>query len=139
MSDCLFCKIIQGTLPANKVLDETDILAFLDIRPIHAGHTLVVLKKHTENLLTTSAEDLRTLVSVLPKLCQAIQKAMAADGINVGINSGQSAGQIVPHLHLHIIPRRASAGARHWERGEYADGESAKTAEAIRQALKNLP
>jgi histidine triad (HIT) family protein len=135
MDDCIFCKIIAGTIPAAKVLDEPGAVAFLDIKPVKPGHTLLITRNHVDNLTVATADDLRGLAEALPRLSKAIQVATDSDGLNVGINSGASAGQIVPHLHLHLIPRKSSDTMRTWDHSEYAPGEAEEVADKIKQAL----
>ena len=108
--DCLFCKIINGAVPAQIVYEDKSVLAFLDIFPSNPGHVLVVPKKHCENLLDASGEDLRSLISVIPKIATAALKSVECEGFNLAVNNGSVAGQVIPHLHFHIVPRREGDG-----------------------------
>lgn len=106
MDDCIFCKIINRELATQIVYEDDKVLAFLDHRPKAPGHTLVVHKTHTADLLDTSDE---LLMELMPKIKLIARKSMQennATGFNLGVNNGSSAGQDVFHLHFHIIPRK---------------------------------
>ena len=100
---CVFCKIIAGEIPATKVFENESVFAFLDINPIEKGHLLVVPKRHCEFLEEAPPDDLCELISAVQKLTRAVRTF--ASGANVMQNNGKSAGQEVPHLHFHVIPR----------------------------------
>ena len=102
-NDCIFCKIIKGEIPCTKVYEDNDVLAFLDIKPVNPGHTLVIPKKHCENLLDCADKELNSVMKVVRELSNKIIKD-GAGGVKVVCNNGQPAGQIVFHLHVHIIP-----------------------------------
>ena len=106
MTDCLFCKIIAGQIPSHKIFENDRVFAFLDIGPVSTGHTLVVPKTHAENLAANNADDARALMEVIYELAPKIMQAVGADGYNLGMNHGESAGQDVLHTHLHIMPRK---------------------------------
>lgn len=134
--NCIFCKIIAGQIPCIKVYEDDQVLAFLDVHPVSEGHTLVVHKEHTSRVDSTEPLAMARIGEVLPKLTASIQQAMAADGYNVLCNNGASAGQVVEHLHVHIIPRKANDGVfNHWPSFQYPDGRAAVIAEKIRQNL----
>lgn len=135
MNDCLFCKIIAKTIPSVAVYEDDDTFAFLDINPNNPGHTLVVPKTHTENLYDISDEDFGRMSVVVKKLAIAIKKALSADGINLAMNNERSAGQIIPHTHIHIIPRFQGDGFTHWKGTPYKTGEDAAVAEKIKKEL----
>jgi len=109
MSSCLFCKIIAGEIPAEKVYEDDHVIAFLDINPINPGHTLVVPKTHTENIFSASPAVMRQVAEVLPKISQAVVVGVGAEACNIGINNGPISGQVIFHLHIHIMPRRRNA------------------------------
>lgn len=135
-NDCLFCKIIVGEIPSEKVFEDERTYAFLDIHPINKGHTLVVPKTHAENIHDISSTDFCTLMETVRNLAPVVKKAVGADGINIGMNNGGAAGQIIFHTHVHIIPRFESDGFRHWHGTDYAEGEAGRTAAIIRDAQK---
>lgn len=105
MEDCIFCKINNGQIPCLKVYADQNFLAFLDINPCSPGHTIIIPKKHYTFLNEMPDDLIKELFSLINILSTKIQKAMDAKGFNIGLNSGKVAGQEVPHLHVHIIPR----------------------------------
>ncbi|MBI2232885.1 MAG: HIT family protein [Candidatus Aenigmarchaeota archaeon] len=106
--DCLFCKIIRGEIPSRKVYEDKDSVAFLDINPANPGHTLVMPKKHAENIFDADDEMLGRVIVAAKAISKKIKDSLNADGINVIQNNGRHAGQIVNHIHFHIIPRFAN-------------------------------
>lgn len=131
MNDCIFCKIIRKEIPADIVYEDENCLAFLDITPINPGHTLLIPKKHYENLYEMPDEILIKLAPIIKKLAVAIKKCVDAEGINIGMNNERPAGQLVPHAHIHIMPRFSNDGHTHWRGKPYPEGESQKIAEKI--------
>lgn len=105
--DCLFCKIVSGEMPSRKVYEDKDVLAFLDINPANPGHTLVVPKKHAEMIFDADDETLEKSIVVAKVIARRLKERLNADGVNVMQNNGRHAGQIVSHIHLHVIPRFA--------------------------------
>ncbi|QPC45994.1 HIT family protein [Mangrovibacillus cuniculi] len=103
--ECIFCKIINGDIPAAKVYEDENVLAFLDISQVTKGHTLVIPKVHQENIYELDPEVAANLFKVVPKIANAIKKAYNPIGLNVLNNNGEEAGQSVFHYHLHLIPR----------------------------------
>lgn len=131
MNDCLFCKIIKGDIPGAKVYEDDKVLAFLDIKPINPGHVLVAPKEHYANILDTPEEILSAVISAVKKIAPAVLTAVNAKGFNLGVNNGSDAGQLVPHLHFHIMPRHLDDGYRLWDGKAYANGEMDKIKTAI--------
>ncbi|QDX40336.1 HIT family protein [Salarchaeum sp. JOR-1] len=105
MDDCIFCQIVDGDVPARVVYEDEDVLAFLDANPLAAGHTLVIPKSHHETLDEVPPEPGASLFAAIHSLTPRIEDAVDADGSNVGFNNGAAAGQEVPHVHAHIVPR----------------------------------
>jgi len=105
VSDCVFCKIINGELPSAKVYEDEHVFAFLDLSQVTKGHTLVIPKKHVPNVYELSEEVAANLFKAVPKIANAVKKAYEPIGLNVLNNNGEAAGQSVFHIHLHIIPR----------------------------------
>lgn len=103
--DCPFCGIVAGEIPGRIVFESDDVTAFLDANPLASGHTLVVPNDHHERLDDLPEELAREVFAVLHRLTPAVEAAADADGANVAFNDGPAAGQEVPHLHGHIIPR----------------------------------
>ncbi len=134
-NDCVFCKIIKGEIPCAKVYEDDKIFAFLDIEPVNEGHTLVVPKRHHESLFELPEEFLSSGLGAIKKIAVAVQKAMDADGINIGMNNGRAAGQAVFHAHFHIIPRFENDGLEHWKRKSYQEREIEATARRITDIL----
>jgi len=108
--DCIFCKIIDGEIPAIKVLDEELVIAFMDINPSNQGHMLVVPKKHAENIFEIPESDLAATIRAVKKCANAVKKALNAEGITVLQLNGKASDQIIPHFHIHIIPRWENDG-----------------------------
>lgn len=135
MNDCIFCKIISGELSSSKVYEDEHVIAFLDLHPINPGHILVVPKVHCGALLDCSPEILSQMMVAAQKVAAAVVKATGADGFNLGVNNGRAAGQIIFHLHVHVIPRHASDGLRPWNHKEYIEGDMGKIAEKIKKEL----
>ncbi len=103
--DCIFCNIIAGDTPAYKIYEDDKTIAFLDIYPHAKGHTLVIPKKHGDHIFDFDEETLGYLMESVKKSAQRIQDVLKPDGFNIGWNHGDTAGQVVHHLHVHIIPR----------------------------------
>ena len=103
MSDCIFCKIVDGKIPAKKVYEDDDILAFNDITPARPVHVLVIPKKHITSLATVVAEDTAVLGEMLAKANEIATAQGSPDGFRVIINTGRIGNQEVPHLHIHIV------------------------------------
>lgn len=140
MSDCVFCRIVAGTAPATKVYEDEAIVAFLDIRPIARGHSLVVPKRHARELDDLDAETGTHIFRIGHRLAQAVRRGEpAADGANLVLNDGAAAFQTVGHVHLHVIPRH------HGDKLRFAAGfllrrphDPATTAATIRAGLAAL-
>lgn len=136
MNDCIFCKIVKGEIPSDKIYEDDNFFAFLDVTPNNPGHTLIIPKKHYENLYELPDETLSEIAPLIKKLAVAVKYGANADGINIIMNNDSAAGQIVPHAHFHIIPRFADDGLRHWPGKSYASKEeTAKIAEKIKNSF----
>ncbi|MFF2446259.1 HIT family protein [Neobacillus sp. NPDC058068] len=105
MSDCIFCKIVNGEIPAAKVFENEHVVAFLDISQVTKGHTLVIPKVHKENLFELTPEMARNLFEVVPAIANALKREFEPIGLNTINNNGEHAGQSVFHYHMHLIPR----------------------------------
>lgn len=135
--DCIFCKIINKEIPANIVYEDEYVLAFLDITQGTKGHTLVIPKKHSKNLLEVDEESLTHVFTTTQKIAKAIQKAFNPIGINV-INNTNKPLQSVFHFHVHIIPRYENDGViirTDNNHGKHTDDELSSTTKAIAQNL----
>ncbi|HFI0934993.1 TPA: HIT family protein [Streptococcus suis] len=105
MSDCIFCKIVAGEIPASKVYEDDQVLAFLDITQVTKGHTLVIPKKHYRNVLEMDAEVAGQVFTVIPALARQLKEKLGASGLNIVNNNEEAAGQTVFHTHIHLLPR----------------------------------
>lgn len=103
--NCIFCKIVAGSIPCQKILETDRAIAFLDINPVNLGHLLVVPRAHHANLAELDEEDAGHVGSLLPKLARAIESVTGASSYNLVVNNGPVAGQTVFHGHWHMIPR----------------------------------
>ena len=134
--DCIFCKMVAGQIPVAKVYEDEIVLAFLDIGPISDGHTLVIPKRHFEKLHDCPAELLGQVASRLGRIAGAVAAAMNADGYNLLCNNGRAAGQLIEHLHFHIVPRNVGDGVfDRWPSYRYPHGKIEKIAGKIRENL----
>jgi histidine triad (HIT) family protein len=133
----IFEKIITREIPATIVYEDADTLAFMDIGPIIKGHTLVIPKLCYDPVTETPDEVLFKLMSVCKRIAAAQIRALGADGVNIIQNNGAAAGQLVPHIHFHVIPRFAGDGHHwNWDAKKYADAaEMEAFANKIREGL----
>ncbi len=132
---CVFCAIVAGRAGADVVLDEPDLLAFLDRRPVFKGHVLLVPRPHVETLPDLPAALRDGFLEAAQRLATAVVAGLGAQGSFVAMNNTVS--QSVPHLHLHVVPRTKGDGLRgfFWPRTRYEDGEAAAYAARLREAL----
>ncbi len=135
MEDCIFCKIVQGVLPSQKVYEDEDTLAFLDIHPVNRGHTLVIPKKHSTDVFEIDESDWRAVMKTSRLVAHALERALNPLGINLAMNNRAGAGQVVFHAHVHVMPRFEGDGYELWKGRAYTENQAAETAEKIRSAL----
>ncbi len=135
MEGCIFCKIAKGEIPCSKVYEDDSILAFLDVAPVHKGHTLIIPKEHYMTILDTPEETMLRIAPLLRKIAAAVKASMKCDGINICQNNFRPAGQLVDHIHFHIIPRFEGDGLKTWPQGEYKEGEMEETLEKLKSSL----
>ena len=140
MDNCIFCKIINGEIPAAKVYENEEVIAFLDIAPASArgGHILVLPKKHYELITDIPENELAPLMIAIKKVASALLKI--SEGVNILVNNKRAAGQVVPHVHFHLIPRFQNDGIiiEKWIPHKYAEGEMNKVADQIKGLLKEV-
>ncbi|AMP67827.1 MULTISPECIES: HIT family protein [Streptococcus] len=105
VSDCIFCKIVAGEIPASKVYEDDHFLAFLDISQVTPGHTLVIPKKHARNLLEMTPDETADLFNIVSRVTKKVESATQPQGMNIISNMEEIAGQSVFHTHVHILPR----------------------------------
>ena len=135
MANCVFCEIADGTRHAYTVYDDDSHMAFLDLHPVVPGHTLIIPKRHYQTITEMSPESVGRLFSLVPQISQAILKATGTAAFNVGQNNGSEANQVVPHVHVHIIPRQAGVPINWSSRMVPNHKEFDKMAENIRNLL----
>lgn len=111
MQDCIFCKIVQGNVPAKMIRQNERAMAFLDAFPLAAGHALVVPKAHYAKVQDMSKEDSEAVFALAHEIVEKVESAVDADASLIAVHNGRGAGQEVPHVHVHIIPRKAGDGA----------------------------
>lgn len=133
--DCIFCKIVAGEIPATKIYEDENILAFLDIAPVNPGHTLVIPKTHYADFMELPEEESAVIIRTIKKLAAAVMQGTGAEGFNLTLNNGAVAGQVVGHVHWHIVPRFTDDGRVLWPGQSYQEGDAAVIAEKIRQQL----
>ena len=134
--DCIFCQIVSGRIPCVKLYENEHVLAFLDIGPVSEGHTLIIPKKHSSSVDQTDPLVMVEIAKVIPNIAASIKKSMAADGYNVICNNGDAAGQVVKHVHFHIIPRNVDDGVfRQWPSFQYTEGKADELAKKIKQNI----
>lgn len=104
--ECIFCKILSGSIPSYKVYEDDCVFAFLDVYPCSEGHTIVMPKKHISLFTEMHEKDASDLFCSVNIISKAVSRAFGLDGMNIGMNVGEVAGQSVPHVHVHIIPRK---------------------------------
>jgi len=135
--NCVFCKIVAWETPSQRVYEDDNFIAFLDINPVNFGHTLIIPREHYANFTETPENVLCEMIKLAKKVAPAILDAMSAPAYNVTFNAGEEAGQAVHHVHVHIIPRYADDGHKAWTgRQRYAEGEMGATAKKIKELVK---
>lgn len=135
MNDCLFCKIVNNEIPAHKVYEDDAVVAFLDIFPVNPGHVLIVPKKHFNDLFDVDEESLKSLVAVVPRVARLVMTALDYRAFNLFVNNGAEAGQVIYHLHFHVVPRREGDGHRLFAGTKATDEELKAVADKISPVL----
>ena len=139
MEGCIFCKIVRGDIPCFKIFEDGRVLSFADVNPINTGHTLVIPKRHAENIWEIDGEDLAAIHQASLKIDRAMKISLDPDGIAFLQLNGRAVNQIVLHYHLHLIPRKSSDPKLTMTEWELVPGDMTaigKTAEAIAAAIK---
>ena len=135
MAECIFCDMIEGKLSCNIIYQDADCLVILDKYPIDHGHSLIITKKHYEKIIDMSIDEVSKLFSKIPKIANAIIKATNADAFSIAQNNGKAAKQIVPHVHIHVIPRYNSTGTLWTKRKIISDNELSELAQKIKNCF----
>jgi len=134
--NCIFCKIARKEAPASIVYEDTDVMAFVDIRPVSEGHTLIIPKKHYVDIYDTPDQLLAALHVIVKKIAVVIKKVTNADGISIVQQNGKAAGQDIFHIHVHVIPRFEGKKIPHFGELTVVSRETLeKVAQKIRQQL----
>jgi histidine triad (HIT) family protein len=132
---CIFCDILDGTRDGYLVYEDKDHIAFLDKYPIDDGHTLVIPRKHHEKITDMDSNDVGKIFSLIPKIAKAILAGTGADAFSLAQNNGKAAKQIIPHVHIHIIPRYNNKGTVWTKRQIPTDEVLSKLAVKIKSAI----
>lgn len=136
MEECIFCKIVEGKIPAAKVYEDTYVISFLDIMPANKGHCLVVPKRHAQNLIEMGDDDLAATIKAAKKVARAMSLSFGNGSFNIVMNNGKEAGQLVNHAHIHVIPRFQKDRLRiRWSHLKYEGDEMKEYAEKIRKFI----
>ena len=136
MSDCIFCKIAAGEIPANKLYESENFIVFLDISPANKGHALIVPKIHVQSLTELPEYVAQEFGELQLKVSKAIMQATKAEGFNLLLNDGKAAGQEVMHAHMHIMPRFSTDDFHFkWTHKKYSDGEMQEYFERLKRNL----
>jgi histidine triad (HIT) family protein len=136
MSECVFCQIISKEAPANIVYEDGKVVAFLSNRPVNEGHTLVVPKKHYENIYEIPEEEAVCLFRITTKITHAVRDATAAEGIRIVQNNGEAAGQVIFHLHIHVIPMKPHNSFSH--DGAFRDSTHQRSADSLEKDAEKI-
>jgi len=133
---CIFCKIIDGEILSTTVYEDEYFLVIMDISPAAKGHTILIAKKHIENIFEMDENTASKALVVAAKVAKAMKEELKCDGLNILQNNGEAAGQTVFHFHMHLIPRyKKDSVTITWEKTGYGDGEVEDIAEAIRKRI----
>jgi len=136
--NCLFCDIIAGKVDAHFVYNDKTHVAIMDKYPIQRGHTLVIPRDHHERITDMNTEDVSLLFSKIPVIARAILEVSGADGFNIGQNNGRAANQIIPHVHVHIVPRYSNTGTTWTKRMIPNDIDLKDLAAKIRKHIETI-
>lgn len=135
MSDCIFCKIVKKEIPSHSIYEDYNVIAFLDIAPINKGHTLVVPKHHSKTLTDLPIETLKQTIDAVHKIVERIkQSELKMNAYNILQSNGKEAGQVINHVHFHIIPRYENDNLKldiNPDRAQYSQEQLADIAKAI--------
>lgn len=136
MTGCIFCRIISGEIPAAKLFETESLVSFLDISPVNPGHALVVPKRHVSSVLDLEDDELCAAMMAAARVAAAVCGATGSTAFNILQNDGRAAGQVVDHVHLHVIPRKPDDGFTFGRRRlSYAEGELSALQQAVRREL----
>lgn len=134
--ECIFCKIVKKEIPTDFLFESENFICFLDISPVSKGHTLIVPKKHSTNILEIDTKYGKELLELIQKVGKAQMESLNADGFNIGVNTGKAAGQLVMHTHIHLMPRYNGDGLVSWASTEYETEDEKK--EVLQKLMEEL-
>ena len=134
-SDCIFCKIVAGEVPATKIYEDSEVLAFMNLHPTNKGQVLVIPKDHIENIYGFSEEMAARMMLIVKKMAIAVKNGVDADGVNLIMNNEEAAGQQIFHAHMHIIPRFNDDGLKSWPASDYNEGEIEEWGEKVKKEI----
>jgi len=123
LKNCIFCKIAKKEIPGAIVYEDDKFIAFLDINPVNKGHALIIPKKHYPDITNLPDELNHEFMNIIKKIGIAVKEAMNCEGFNIIINTGKTAGQVIFHVHCHIIPRVEDDGFEHWKGSPYENNQ----------------
>ncbi|MDA7943717.1 MAG: HIT family protein [Nitrosopumilus sp.] len=135
--DCIFCEILSGGRPSHMIYGDADYAAFLDRYPIETGHALIVPRIHRERITDMDPADVGRLFELAPRIARAVMAGTGADAFSLAQNNGRAARQIVPHVHVHVIPRYSGKGAVWTSRSIPCEDELGRVADMIRPRLQD--
>ncbi|MCK5416757.1 HIT family protein [Candidatus Parcubacteria bacterium] len=133
--DCIFCKIISGSIPSYKVYENDKVVAFFDILPISQGHTIIAPKSHVSDIESLSEEEMCALAQAIKKIGKAVMKGLNVKGYSVFLDNKSAANQHVPHVHFHLVPRAEGDGLERWPQSGYDEGEAENCLNKIKLKL----
>lgn len=136
MGDCVFCKIVEGKIPAAKIYEDDKVISFLDIMPANKGHCLIVPKNHAQTLIEMNDDDLAATIKAIKKVARALSLSFGNGSFNILMNNGKDAGQVVNHAHIHVIPRFQKDRLRlKWSHLKYGENEVNEFADNIKKFI----
>ncbi len=134
--DCVFCKVINNELPSHRIFENKNILVIMDIMPLNDGHLLVMPKTHYETILDIPVDLAGEIMMISKKMARHIQTVLHSEGISMLQNNFQAAGQVIPHFHMHLIPRNSNDGVRlFWSSKEVEPEHLSRLEERLKQVV----
>lgn len=133
--DCIFCKIIDGSIPSNVVYEDDKVIAFFDILPISHGHTIIAPKNHQADIESLSEDDMAAMAIAIKKIGKAVMDGLDVKGYSVFLDNKSAANQHVPHAHFHLVPRAEGDGLERWPQSGYEEGEAESYLSRIKDCL----
>lgn len=135
MSDCIFCKIVDGSIPSHIVYEDDHVVAFFDILPISPGHTIVVSKKHVPDVEGLDSEEFAAMAKAVKRIGKAVMEGLGVKGYSVFLDNKSAANQHVPHTHFHLVPREEGDGLERWPQSGYGEGEAEDCLKRVKDNL----